>query len=307
MTKVSTNKADEQYLDLCRLILEKGTDKDDRTGTGTRSIFGHQMRFDLSEGFPLLTTKRLPFRIISEELLWFLSGSTDVGDLIRKDVNIWNADAYRNFKEYGGDMRYEDFKEDAETYGYDLGTIYGYNWRRIERNPDIGNGDKTDQLADVIESIRTNPDSRRHFVSAWNPTELGDAALPPCHVSFQFYVANGKLSCHMYQRSADSFLGLPFNIASYALLTHMVAQVTDLGVGDLIISIGDAHIYRNHFDQVREQLSRRPFGLPVLKLDESIADIDDFTYNHIDLLGYAPHPPIKAPLSVGLTGEKEDA
>lgn len=296
-----TNKADEQYLWLCDYILKYGIDKDDRTGTGTRSIFGHQMRFNLAEGFPMLTTKRVPFRIIAEELLWFLSGSTDVDDLIRKDVNIWNADAYRDYKESGGNMRFEDFIVDVESQGYDLGPIYGEQWRSWA----TGVMRSVDQIADVIESIRTNPDSRRHIVSAWNVGELDDMALPPCHTLFQFYVADGKLSCQLYQRSADVFLGLPFNIASYALLTHMIAQVTGLGVGEFIHTIGDAHIYRNHFDQVHEQLSREPERLPWLRLDESITDIDDFTYEHMNIVGYAPHPPIKGEVSVGLTDYEE--
>lgn len=313
------NCADEQYLWLCDYILENGVDKGDRTGTGTRSIFGHQMRFNLAEGFPLLTTKRVPFRIIAEELLWFISGSIDVGELVRKDVNIWNADAYRHYLDYtdhNPPVTYEKFIElMKDGYSFDIGPIYGRQWRSWQKAETyyeegldtvmIDEDEVVDQIAEVIESIRTNPDSRRHIVSAWNVGELDDMALPPCHTLFQFYVADGKLSCQLYQRSADVFLGLPFNIASYALLTHMIAQVTGLDVGEFVHTIGDAHIYRNHFDQVRKQLTRKPYGLPALLLDESITDIDDFTYEHIDLMGYAPHPPIKGEVSVGLPNEGE--
>lgn len=319
---MTVNNADKHYLELAQHILDKGTRKDDRTGTGTVSSFGHQLRFDLAKGFPLLTTKRVPFRVVAEELLWFVSGSTDVGELIRKDVGIWNADAYRDYLEEMAEDRaenpqtYGEFIADIREseYGYDLGPIYGSQWRSWttheseegvyeENGFDYADFDVVDQLAEVIESIRKNPDSRRHIVSAWNVGELDGMVLPPCHIMFQFYVADGKLSCHMYQRSADVFLGLPFNIASYALLTHMVAQVTGLDVGDLVISIGDAHIYRNHVDQVREQMARKSRALPTIRLDESITDIDDFTIDSFEVIGYDPHPTIKAPLSVGIRKE----
>lgn len=321
-----TNKADEQYLELCRHILANGVEKDDRTGTGTLSTFGWQMRFDLSEGFPLLTTKKLPFRVIAEELRWFLSGSTDLKDLLEVGVNIWNADAYRDMNEKYPDREesYQDFVELAGEFGYELGPIYGHNWRSwgapSNRQPTpklregikatylgVANGKETaavDQIAQVIESIRTNPDSRRHIVSAWNVGELDAMALPPCHTMFQFYVANGKLSCQLYQRSADVFLGLPFNIASYALLTHMIAKICDLEVGEFIHTLGDAHIYSDHISQVREQLRRKPKHLPNIYINKHDAkDPAEYTFENIELIGYAPHPPIKAPLSVGLKEE----
>lgn len=254
-----TNRVDEQYLELCRHILENGVEKADRTGTGTLSTFGYQMRFDLSEGFPLLTTKRIPFRVIFEELRWFLSGSTDLKDLLDVGVNIWNADAYRDFKDspafYEGET-IEEFVEYAKKSGWDLGRIYGKQWRSWWTETGFDN--YIDQISQVIDSIKTNPDSRRHIVSAWNVGELDEMALPPCHTLFQFYVANGKLSCQLYQRSADVFLGLPFNIASYALLTEMIAAICGLQVGEFIHTIGDAHIYTNHIEQVHQQLTREP-------------------------------------------------
>lgn len=304
-----TNAADEQYLALCERILEEGYRKDDRTGTGTLSVFGAQMRFNLAEGFPLLTTKRVPFRIIAEELLWFLRGSTDVGELIRKDVNIWNADAYRDYlAEMATDgvdtpQSYEKFIEDIREseYGYDLGPIYGAQWRSWMIGVDgYDKGIYADQIADVIEGIKYNPDSRRHIVSAWNVGDLDDMALPPCHTLFQFYVADGKLSCQLYQRSADVFLGLPFNIASYALLTHMIADITGLEVGDFVHTIGDAHIYTNHIEQVREQMTRSPRELPELRIERAVVDPADYAIEDFEIIGYVPHPSIKGELSVGL-------
>lgn len=308
--------ADKQYLELCRHILENGTRKDDRTGTGTLSTFGYQMRFNLAEGFPLLTTKRVPFRIIAHELLWFLRGDTDIKYLLDNDVNIWNADAYRDYLnwfedryEFAKPNTFEEFIEIARRDGYDLGPIYGAQWRTWNTGDfDIDELNETheaqiktiDQIANVIESIRTNPDSRRHIVSAWNVGELDDMALPPCHTLFQFYVADGKLSCQLYQRSGDVFLGVPFNIASYALLTHMIAHVTDLQVGEFVHTLGDAHIYTNHIEQVRTQLEREPKNLPTLSFKRDVTGIDDFRYEDFEISGYDPHPPIKGEVSVGL-------
>lgn len=304
------NAADITYQELCRHILSEGVRKDDRTGTGTLSSFGHQMRFDLAEGFPLLTTKRVPFRIIAEELLWFLRGETDIKPLLDHNVNIWNADAYRDFKEsstagilgFAGveTPSYDDFIEWAREYGYQLGPIYGAQWRSWVSEDILAQDQEIiDQVAQVIESIKSNPHSRRHIVSAWNPGELEDMALPPCHVLFQFYVADGKLSCQLYQRSADVFLGLPFNIASYALLTHMIADITGLGVGDFIHTIGDAHIYTNHIEQVETQLKRKPKPLPELTIVRSVEDPAEYTLDDLWINGYDPHPPIKGEVSVG--------
>lgn len=304
--------ADKQYLELCRHILENGTRKDDRTGTGTLSTFGYQLRFNLAEGFPLLTTKRVPFRIIAHELCWFLRGDTDIKYLLDNDVNIWNADAYRNYldkrKKYSyyfydkPELTFDEFVEDARATGHNLGPIYGEQWRSFEHMywDDGVYTDTIDQIANVIESIRTNPDSRRHIVSAWNVGELDDMALPPCHTMFQFYVADGKLSCQLYQRSGDVFLGVPFNIASYALLTHMIAHVTGLQVGEFVHTLGDAHIYTNHIEQVRTQLEREPRALPTLSFKRDVNDIDDFRYEDFEISGYDPHPPIKGEVSVGL-------
>ena len=263
----------KQYLDLLETILEKGTEKRDRTGTGTISLFGHQMRFDLNEGFPVITTKKLHLKSIIHELLWFLAGDTNVKYLQENGVRIWN--------------------EWADESG-NLGHIYGYQWRSWP-TPD---GKHIDQINDVVESIKNNPDSRRHIVSAWNVGELDKMNLPPCHVLFQFYVADGKLSCQLYQRSADVFLGVPFNIASYALLTLMMAQVTDLQPGDFVHTFGDVHIYSNHIEQVKLQLTRKPYPLPVMKINPDVKNIFNFKYKDFELLNYQAHPHIKGKVAV---------
>jgi thymidylate synthase len=262
-----------QYLDLMRRILDEGVEKRDRTGTGTRSVFGHQMRFDLADGFPLVTTKKMHLKSIIYELLWFLRGETNVRSLQEHGVTIWNEWA------------------DAEG---ELGPVYGSQWRSWRGR----NGETIDQISDAISQIRTNPDSRRLIVTAWNVADVPEMALPPCHLLFQFYVANGRLSCQMYQRSADVFLGVPFNIASYALLTMMVAQVTGLAPGEFVHTLGDAHLYENHLEQARLQLSREPRPLPTMKLEQSVHSIFDFEYEHFRLENYQSHPHIPAPIAV---------
>ncbi|GJM11408.1 MAG: thymidylate synthase [Lysobacteraceae bacterium] len=261
------------YLDLMQRILDQGTRKEDRTGTGTLSVFGHQMRFDLADGFPMVTTKKLHLRSIIHELLWFLSGDTNIGYLRDNKVTIWD--------------------EWADENG-DLGPVYGGQWRSW---PDYDGG-HIDQVTRVLTDLQSNPDSRRHIVSAWNVALVDQMALPPCHSLFQFYVADGKLSCQLYQRSADVFLGVPFNIASYALLTHMIAQVCGLAVGDFVHTFGDAHLYLNHLEQTRLQLSRDPYPLPTLHLNPAIDDLFAFRYEDIEVRDYQSHPVIKAPISV---------
>ncbi len=272
-----------QYLDLIQHVIDKGIVKEDRTGTGTKSVFGYQMRFDLSKGFPMVTTKKLHLKSIIHELLWFLKGETNIAYLQENSVKIWDAWADENG---------------------DLGPVYGYQWRNW-------NGDGIDQIKEVIETIKTNPDSRRMLVSAWNPSVLPDtsvsfadnvannkAALPPCHAFFQFYVSNGNLSLQLYQRSADIFLGVPFNIASYALLTMMMAQVTGLEFGDFIHTFGDAHVYNNHMEQINLQLSREPKSLPKMEINPNVKNIFDFNYKDFNLVDYNPHPHIKGSVSV---------
>jgi len=263
----------ESYLDLLRHVRSRGVPKADRTGTGTLSTFGWQMRFDLSETLPVVTTKRIHLRSVVHELLWFIQGATNVRYLADNGVRIWN--------------------EWADERG-ELGPVYGAQWRSWP----APEGRRIDQLREVIEGLRRDPHSRRHVVSAWNVADLPRMALMPCHVLFQFWVGEGRLSCHLYQRSADVFLGVPFNITSYALLTCMVAHVTGLGRGELIHSFGDAHLYRNHLEQADRQLGREPLPLPTLRLDPEVRDIDDFRHQHVDVRGYRSHPPIKAPISV---------
>ncbi|WAJ69901.1 thymidylate synthase [Catenovulum adriaticum] len=276
----------KQYLTLMQHVLDNGTTKTDRTGTGTISVFGYQMRFNLAEGFPLVTTKKCHLRSIIHELLWFIAGNTNIKYLTENGVKIW---------------------DDWATDEGELGPIYGAQWR----NWPAANGETIDQLADLIEQIKKTPDSRRLIISAWNPTvlpdtqfspkenaEQGKQALPPCHTLFQFYVADGKLSCQLYQRSADIFLGVPFNIASYALFTMMIAQVCDLEVGDFVHTLGDAHLYSNHIEQTKLQLSRSPRALPTMKINPNVKSIFDFKYEDFELQGYDPHPGIKAPISV---------
>jgi thymidylate synthase len=263
----------QQYLDLMRHVRDHGARKDDRTGTGTLSVFGHQMRFDLARGFPVLTTKKLHLRSIIHELLWFLRGDTNVKYLRDNGVTIWDEWA------------------DAEG---NLGPVYGAQWRSWPAR----DGSTIDQIADVIARIRKNPDSRRLIVTAWNPADVDRMALPPCHCLFQFYVSNGKLSCQLYQRSADIFIGVPFNIASYALLTHMVAHVAGLKAGDFVHTLGDAHLYMNHLDQVNEQLERAPLPLPRLVIKRDVKEIDAFRYEDFEIIGYQSHPHIAAPVAV---------
>ncbi|MEP1932845.1 MAG: thymidylate synthase [Roseibium sp.] len=267
----------QQYLDLLQKILDDGTDRGDRTGTGTRSLFGHQMRFDLSDGFPLVTTKKCHLRSIIHELLWFLAGDTNIKYLKDNGVKIWDDWADENG---------------------DLGPVYGYQWRSWPAPAKEGKAGSIDQIANLLTMIKTSPESRRLIVSAWNPALVNEMALPPCHALFQFYVADGKLSCQLYQRSADVFLGVPFNIASYALLTMMVAQVTDLKPGDFVHTLGDAHLYSNHFDQAREQLTRSARALPTMTINPDVTDLFAFKFEDFELTNYDPHPHIAAPIAV---------
>ncbi|MCB1422601.1 MAG: thymidylate synthase [Nitratireductor sp.] len=262
-----------QYLDLLETVLKEGTDRGDRTGTGTRSVFGHQMRFDLSRGFPVLTTKKLHLRSIIIELLWFLRGDTNIGWLKENGVSIWD--------------------EWADENG-DLGPVYGYQWRTWP----AGDGRSVDQIENLLHQIKTNPNSRRLIVSAWNPALVDEMALPPCHCLFQFYVSDGRLSCQLYQRSADIFLGVPFNIASYALLTMMIAQVCDLKPGDFVHTLGDAHLYHNHFEQAELQLLRSPKSLPEMRINPQVRDLFAFTYEDFELIGYEADAHIRAPVAV---------
>jgi len=266
-----------QYLDLLALVANEGTTRDDRTKTGTLSVFGHQMRFDLSEGFPVLTTKKLHLKSIIHELLWFLKGETNISYLKDHGVSIWD--------------------EWADENG-DLGPVYGSQWRSWPAPTKDDPNRTIDQIEQLVTSLKTNPISRRHIVSAWNPAEVDHMALPPCHCLFQFYVADGKLSCQLYQRSADIFLGVPFNIASYALLTMMLAQVTGLKPGDFVHTLGDAHLYLNHLDQTKLQLSRTPKTLPTMELNPDVTDLFDFKYEDFELVGYDPDPTIRAPIAV---------
>ena len=297
----------KQYLDLLDKIMRDGVVKGDRTGTGTRSIFGHQMRFDLEEGFPLLTTKRVFLKGVIRELLWFLAGDTNIKYLVDNGVHIWDNDAYRYYNELCVRHGVLPVTEQAflaaaqagtlspiEGYTFgDLNHVYGYQWRSWPR-PDGGG---IDQIRQVIDTIKRNPDSRRMIVSAWNVAEVDDMALPPCHVLFQFYVAEGRLSCQLYQRSADTFLGVPFNIASYALLTMMIARECGLRAGGFVHTLGDAHLYLNHLEQAREQLSRTPRPLPRMRLNPDVKSVFDFRYDDFTLEGYDPWPAIKAPMS----------
>ncbi|TMN23697.1 thymidylate synthase [Lentibacillus cibarius] len=311
------------YLDLCKYILENGIKKADRTNTGTYSVFGQQMRFDLSEGFPLLTTKKVPFRLVASELLWFIKGDTNIRYLLQHNNNIWNEWAFKKWVESdaydGPDMtnfgkrsqqdaafretyqkQMNRFKERilhdqsfAEKYG-DLGDVYGKQWRAWKTSRD----ETIDQLKETVDSIRNNPDSRRHIVTAWNPEDIPNMALAPCHTLFQFYVAEGKLSCQLYQRSADMFLGVPFNIASYALLTHLIAHECGFQAGEFVHTLGDAHIYTNHVEQVKTQLGRDIRALPSLEINKDKDSVFDFDMSDFELKGYHPHPAIKAPIAV---------
>ncbi|WP_083270969.1 thymidylate synthase [Bacillus marinisedimentorum] len=318
-----TKHGEYAYLEMLQHVLDHGTEKGDRTGTGTVSVFGYQMRFDLNEGFPLLTTKRIPFRLIASELLWFIKGDTNIRYLLENSNNIWNEWAFKNWVESdeyrGPDMtdfgrrsledeefnaiyvqEMDAFKERiltdddfAKTYG-ELGPVYGKQWRAWE----TVRGETIDQLKDVIEQIKQNPDSRRHLVVGYNPADIETMALPPCHSLFQFYVADGKLSCQLYQRSGDLFLGIPFNIASYALLTELIAHECGLEPGEFVHTIGDAHIYINHIEQVKKQLAREPKPFPELRIREDVRSVFDVEMEDIRIEGYDPHPGIKAPVAV---------
>lgn len=308
------NTSMQQYLDLLRDIQENGTKKEDRTGTGTISVFGRQMRFDLNQGFPAVTTKKLYLRSVIHELLWFLQGSTNIKYLVDNDVHIWDEWPYRAYlqgqgkpvPDSGSEQWQTGIKEFTEQIKADadfarqhgeLGPVYGYQWR----NWPAPDGRHIDQIAQVVETLKNNPDSRRIIVSAWNVAdveEMAKAGLPPCHTLFQFYVADGRLSCQLYQRSADTFLGVPFNIASYALLTMMIAQVTGLQLGEFVHTLGDTHIYLNHLEQVKEQLSRQPKPLPHMKINPTVQSIFDFKFEDFELVGYESWPAIKAPIAV---------
>ena len=295
----------KQYLDLLSTILEEGVVRGDRTGTGTKGVFGYQMRFNLAEGFPLLTTKKVFLKGVIHELLWFLRGDTNIKYLVDNGVHIWDSDAFRYYNELC--VKHGVLPVDLDTFlaaagvespieGYrfgDLNHVYGYQWRSWPK----GNGEVIDQIARVIETLKTNPTSRRMIVSAWTVADVEDMALPPCHTMFQFFVAEGKLSCQLYQRSADTFLGVPFNIASYALLTMMIAKECGLELGDFVHTLGDAHLYLNHLEQANEQLSREPRALPRMVLNPDVKSIFDYRYEDFTLEGYDPHPAIKAPLS----------
>ena len=295
----------KQYLELLDKICREGVVRDDRTGTGTKGIFGYQMRFNLSEGFPLLTTKRVFLKGVIHELLWFLKGDTNIKYLVDNGVHIWDSDAFRYYNELC--VKHGVLPVDKDTFlaaagiespieGYrfgDLNNVYGYQWRSWPK-PD---GGSIDQIQGVIDTIKSNPSSRRIIVSAWNVADVGSMALPPCHTMFQFFVADGKLSCQLYQRSADTFLGVPFNIASYALLTMMIAKECGLEAGDFVHTLGDAHLYLNHLEQAKEQLKREPRKLPKMHLRNGVKSIFDYTYDDFELEGYDPHPAIKAPLS----------
>lgn len=295
----------KQYLELLDKICREGVVRDDRTGTGTKGIFGYQMRFNLSEGFPLLTTKRVFLKGVIHELLWFLNGDTNIKYLVDNGVHIWDSDAFRYYNELC--VKHGVLPVDKDTFlaaagiespieGYrfgDLNNVYGYQWRSWPK-PD---GGSIDQIQGVIDTIKSNPSSRRIIVSAWNVADVGSMALPPCHTMFQFFVADGKLSCQLYQRSADTFLGVPFNIASYALLTMMIAKECGLEAGDFVHTLGDAHLYLNHLEQAQEQLKREPRKLPKMHLRDGVKSIFDYTYDDFELEGYDPHPAIKAPLS----------
>lgn len=317
------NQNEQTYLDLIKHILDTGETRNDRTNTGTISVFGYQMRFNLAENFPLLTTKRVPFKLIASELLWFLRGDTNIRYLLQNNNHIWDEWAFEKFvnsPEYQGpdmtdfghrsltdpdfkvlydeelkqfDQRILDDEEFAQKFG-DLGNVYGKQWRDWR----TANGESIDQIAQVVEQIKTNPESRRLIVSAWNPEDVPNMALPPCHTMFQFYVADGKLSCQLYQRSGDVFLGIPFNIASYSLLVHLIAQVTGLEVGEFIHTIGDAHIYLNHLEQVKGQLSRTPVAGPKLIINPEIKDLADFELSDFKIEDYHPQKSIKAPVAV---------
>ena len=295
----------KQYLDLLSTILENGVVRGDRTGTGTKGVFGYQMRFNLAEGFPLLTTKKVFLKGVIHELLWFLRGDTNIKYLVDNGAHIWDSDAFRYYNELC--VKHGVLPVDLDTFlsaagvespieGYrfgDLNHVYGYQWRSWPK----ANGEVIDQIARVIDTLKTNPTSRRMIVSAWNVADVEDMALPPCHTMFQFFVAEGKLSCQLYQRSADTFLGVPFNIASYALLTMMIAKECGLELGDFVHTLGDAHLYLNHLEQAHEQLGREPRALPRMVLNPDVKSIFDYKYEDFTLEGYDPHPAIKAPLS----------